>query len=254
MATFAELQTRVQQIIIDLPTAVTSQVPTLVRESIRRLQRLHDFKVAEALSSVYTTVAGTRVLAAVPSDFYKMRKLPHLIDVGGITRDLGVFPDRGSAEREYGTLAGGEADTDALSGPPRFIMLSEGDANFEVYPLPDATSTYANGNYRIRVQYWKFLTALSAGSDTNWFTENAEQWIVWDAASKGFLLDWDEERASVWATMAQGAYKEVIDQDKRKRMGGFDTLQASSDALAPRMIGGDNTGRQAWPFRQTLLP
>lgn len=247
MATFQELQTRVQQIVIDQPTAVSSQIPTLIREAMRRLQRLHDFKVCEALSSVYQTAVGVRVLAAVPADFHKFRGLPQRIEANGKTFDLGLFPDRGSAEREYGTMAGGEAVADVLSGPPRFVLLSEtsteaGALNFEVYPLPDTRSLYTNGNYRIRVPYWKFLTALSAPTDTNWFTVNAEEWLVWEAAGEGFFLNWDEERGTIWKQKAATKLKEVIDLDKRLRISGFNTLVPSSDALMTRGILGDNTG------------
>ena len=56
MATYGAIQTRVQQIIIDLPSSVTAQVPTLVKEAVRSLQVKHNFKVMEALSS-FTTAA-----------------------------------------------------------------------------------------------------------------------------------------------------------------------------------------------------
>lgn len=245
MATYLELQTRVQQIVIDLPTAVTAQVPTLIKESVRRLQRLHDFKVCETLTSVLTTVEGTRTLAAVPADFYKFRRLPHLIHATGRTQDLGLFPDRGSAEREYGTLAGGEATAADLSGSPRFLMLSEntdenGTMNFEVFPLPDGNSTYANGEYRIRVPYYKFLTELAASGSSNWFTTHAEEWLAWDAAGEAFFLNWDENRGALWKQKAASKYKEVIDADKRLRYSGFDTLQPSLGALPVRGIFGDN--------------
>lgn len=246
MATFGELQTRVQEIIIDLPTAVTAQVPTLIRGSLRRLQLLHDFKVCEALSSVYTTTLETRVLAATPSDFNKFRGLPQLIDANGKVRELGIFPDRGAAEREFGSLAGGEATASDLTGPPRFLLRSEptnelGATNLEVYPLPTNTSLYANGNWRIRVPYWKFLTELSGNSDTNWFTVNAADYLAWDAAADGFFLDWDEQHALIWKQNAQSRFKEIVDMDKKMRVAGMNVIAPSSDALAPRGIPGDNT-------------
>ena len=107
--------------------------------------------------------------------------------------------------------------------------------NFEVFPLPDGQSLYANGQYRIVVPYWKYLTALSASSDTNWFTANAEQWIVWKTASEAFFLDWDEERATFWAQKAAGARKEVIDLDKKYRLAGVRELVPIFDAAGPRL-------------------
>lgn len=247
MATYSELQARVSQIVIDLPTAVTSQVPTLVRESVRRLQRLHDFKVAEARTSVFVTVTETRTLGAVPSDWYKWRGKPQRIDTLGKHRDLGIYPDRPSAEREHGSESGGEADATSLAGPPRALSLSEptdaaGSMNFEVWPFSDGLSTYTDGQYRIVVPYWKMLPTLTASGDSNWLTNNAEQWIAWDAASQAFLLDWDEQRAAVWAQNAAKAFKEVIDADKRLRVSEITELRPSSDARDVRWSEGDVYG------------
>lgn len=245
MATYTELQTRVQHIIIDLPTSVTAQVPTLVRESVRRLQRLHDFKVCEARTSVFTTATETRTLGAVPSDWYKWRGKPQIIDVDGKHKDLSIFPDRAAAEREFGSESGGEADASALSGIPKALSLSEptdeaGTMNFEVWPFSDGNSLYSDNEYRIVVPYVKYLTVLSDGGDENWFTNNAEQWIVWDAASQGFLIDWDENRAAVWAQNAAKAFKEVIDADKRLRFSEITELRPSSDARLIRWAEGDS--------------
>jgi len=257
MATFTELQTRVQQIVIDLPTAVTSQVPTLIRESLRRLQRLHDFKVAEAQTSVFVTAPATRTLGAVPSDFYKWRGKPLLINADGRTSELGFFQSQEDAIREFGTDAGGEADTDTLSGKPRFLSLSLptnelGALNFEVWPFTDTLSLYTDNEYRIRVPYYKFLTALSGGSDTNWFTINADTWLVWDAAAEAFFLNWDETRGTTWKTKAAAVYKEVIDADKRLRFSEMKELVPHSDARDRRGQPGDFGDR--WVQRINLNP
>ena len=240
MATFAELQTRAQHIVIDLPTSVTAQVPTLVKEAVRSLQRDHNFKVMEAESSLLSTATATRVLSAVPSDFKELRGLPYEIMADGTVRELLNPANRVAIIREWGTTAGGEAETDLHNGNPQAILIGEptseaGAMNFEVYPLPDGQSLYANGQYRIVVPYWKYLTALSASADTNWFTTNAEQWIVWKAASEGFFLDWDEERATFWAQKAAGARKEVIDLDKKFRLAGVRELVPIFDAAGPRL-------------------
>ncbi len=257
MATYAELQTRVQRIVIDLPTAVTADVPTLVRESIRRLQRLHDFKVAEARTSVLVTALETRTLGAVPSNWYKWRGKPQLISSTGEHRDLSIFPDRASAEREFGSEGGGEADAALLSGSPKALSLSEptdeaGTKNFEVWPLPDQLSLYTDTNYRIVVPYWKYLALLTNPGDTNWFTNNAEEWIVYNAASQAFLLNWDEKRVAVWAQQASKAFKEVIDADKRLRVSELTELRPSSDARGIRWNEGD--GYRTNLMWTTVLP
>jgi hypothetical protein len=218
---------------------------------------LHDFKVCEANSSVFTTTEVTQLLGAVPSNFSKFRGKPQLINSDGRVRELGIFPRREDAEREFGTLAGGEADEDVLKGPPRFLSLSLptdelGTENFEVWPLPDALSLYVDGNYRIKVPYTKYLTELSGGADTNWFTVNADTWLVWDAAAEAFFLNWDENRGTTWKTKAAAVYKEVIDADKRMRFGEMTELVPSSDARGRRGQPGDYNNK--WLGHINVLP
>lgn len=240
MATFLQIQQRVQKIIIDLPTAVLAEVPTLINEAVRELQRRHDFKVCEAKTSVYTTTAQSEALAAVPSNWHKWRGSPFLIDVDGSTKDLGIANARADAEREWGSIAGGEHSIASMVSCPKVLFIDEpsdeaGTSQFCMRPIPDEMSLYANGNYRIQIPYWKFLTALSANGDTNWFTTNAEHAVSFLAAAEGFALDWDLNQSAVWAQKAANKVKEVIDLDKRQRFSQTDTLVPNPDAGGPRV-------------------
>jgi hypothetical protein len=114
---------------------------------------------------------------------------------------------------------------------------------FEVYPLPDGLSLYANssaGEYRIRVPYWKFLPALT-GSGTNWFTANAEEWIVFEATSDGFFMDHDEQRGTLWAQRASAKWADVLLADKRLRLSPVTHLVPNPNAGGSRMIYGRGT-------------
>lgn len=244
MATYTELQERVQHIVIDLPTSVTAQVPTLVKEAIRKLQTKHSFKVCEALIGPSVTVVGTRTLVAIPSNFIKWRKKPYRIEQNGKVTDLEWAVDRQSVEREYGTAAGGEAVTADLSGNPRVLLVGEpsdelGTQNIEVYPLPDGDSLYSDGEYRIAIPYYKFLTTLSAGSSQNWFTNNAEEWICWSAAAEAFFLNWDEERGTMWMQKAAGQFQDVVLRDKHLRLSQVTELVPQPDARGSRVMGRD---------------
>lgn len=234
MTTFAQIQSRVQQIVIDLPTAVTSQVPTLVNEALRGLQIKHDFHVCKA-TATFTTTEGTRLLGAIPSDWNKIRGRPYLITDQGRTYELGYTEDRADAMREYATLIGGEANADDMEGEPRLLLRTEptttaGASNLEVYPLPDGLSLYANGEYRIHLPYWKFLPALSGSTDTNWFTVNCPEYLTYQAASDAFLLNWDEERAAVWAQRAANQFAEIVRRAKREKVAQLETLPISFSA------------------------
>lgn len=236
MATFTELQTRVGQIVIDLPATVTAQLPTLVNEAIRELQRTHNFKVMEATTSTFTTTSATELLGACPSDFKQFRGKPIMINAQGDIERLEIAADQAEAWGYFGTSVGGEADTATLIGRPRVIYRTEptneaGATNFNVGPLPDQLSLYTNGNYRIRVPYWKYLATLSAGSSTNWFTVNADDFIVWQAAAEAFADDHDMEQSVLWAQKAQKKYAEIVLEDKLSRLSPAGNLIPQPDAL-----------------------
>lgn len=244
MATFGELQTRVQQIIIDLPTTVTAQVPSLIREVIKDLQIEHNFRIMEA-EAAFTTATQTRVLGAVPDDWKEFRGKPYELTSFGKRRELDVGVDRAAAIDLYGS-DDAEAEEETLQGPPRLILMGEpsdeeGTADFEVYPYSDGLSTWANssaGQYRVRIPYWKFLTALSANGDSNWFTnsEVGADYIAYMAASEGFFDNWDEERGQVWATKALAKKAKLMQLDKRYRMSAMQALPYHFGARTPRAV------------------
>lgn len=219
MGTFASIKTRVQNLVIDAPTTVQNTIGTLVNEAMRTLQGDHNFWVMEALAE-YTTVADTRSLGATPSNFKEFRGDPYYLEDDGQVRIMFV---RATPQDTY--RAFNEEDI----GAPRYILRSApsneaGASTFSVYPLSDSNSDYDDGEYRVKVPYWKYLTELSADGDTNWLTVNAEEYLVFKAASMAFGLDWDEERMSIWAQLAENDRKRVIKNDKLLRLSNTSTL------------------------------
>lgn len=236
MATFAEIKTRVERRVIDLPTSVQNEVGTLVNEALRTIQTRHNFKVMEAESGPTVTTEDSHTLLAVPSDFKEYRKKPYVLRDDGDSYPIQVLHSRGTVIR----LFGDEANRD--EGEPLVLLDAEpsdeaGTRNWEVWPYPDGNSDYSDGEYRVVVPYWKYLAALSADSDTNWFTVNAEEWLVNRATSEAFFLDWDEQRGTVWAERANAEFQKVVMRDKHFRMSGVDTLTLHLDVHAPQVRG-----------------
>ncbi len=235
MGTFVQIQTRVKRRVIDLPASVTAEVPELVNEAIRSLETRHDFKVMETESSTFTTTVAIRSIGAVPSDFKKLRGRPFYVRNDGSIRRLLNPHARMAAERTFT-----RADAND-KGKPALILDAEPDKdgarNFEVYPFPDGSSDYSGGEYRIIVPYWRFLADLSADADTNWFTVNAEEYVIFAATSEAFFLDWDEERAQIWSEKATQKANEIILADKHFRMAGVSTIVPHRDVNAPRLRG-----------------
>jgi hypothetical protein len=247
MATFLEIQEAVAGIIIDTPTATVNQVPNFIRRAMRKLHWKHDFRVMQKETSVLVTTVATRVLSVTPSDWMKPRGAPYEIAADGSVRELIWAPNRVAVLRELGDTRGGEADSTVHSGPPAVILQSEpttdlGGSNLEIYPLPDGLSLYANssaGEYRVVVPYYRFLPALSASGDTNWFTVNADEWLTYQAAAEGFFHDHDEERGTIWAQKATAVFQDVVQADKLDRVSAVRELVPSPNAGGSRLRGRD---------------
>lgn len=245
MATFAELKDRVGRLIIDLPSFVQDETPRHINLALREAQLAHNFHVMEEETAVLVTSEGQRVLSTTPTDWKEIRGLPYTIAADGTVNELLWATDRAAVIRDLGTDAGGEASVTVMSGPPAAILRSEptdihGASNLEVWPLPDGFSTYANtsaGEYRIVVPYWKYLPALSANGDYNWFTTHphGEAFIVWQAVANGFFADWDEERGTLWTQRAAVPLQKLIQEDKRARLASQRTLVPSPDAAGSRL-------------------
>ncbi len=234
MATYSAIQTEVRANIIDLPTTVTNAVPDIVNQAIRKIQEDHNFYIMEALTTAATTAAATRVLSAAPSDFKEFRGDPYYVEDDGDRVDMAIAPDREAAERAFSV-----DDTNDI-GEPCLLLLSEpsdddGTRNFEVFPYSDGASDYSDGEYRVRVPYWKYLADLSADDDSNWFTVNAVDYVVFKATADGFWKDWDEERATVWEQRAASEKARVIKADKLLRMSTTDTLAVHKGARAVKI-------------------
>ena len=222
MVTFSQLQADVRANVIDLPTEVTNRVPRLINKAIRKLERKHNFKVMEALASG-TTAASTRALMAVPADFKELRgnKAWYVTeDQGNLQRIRIIKSKEALIPIAISELAVGVPKV-VLEGVPSSGLSVR---NFEVYPLSDGLSDYGDGQYRVRIPYYKYLADLSADGDTNWFTENAEDWIINQATSEGFAMDWDEQRMTFWAQRAATEYNDVVKADKMQYLAGIETL------------------------------
>lgn len=219
MATFGEIQARVQTRVIDLRSAVSAEIPTFINEAIDALTAIHSWKCMMAEQQYLTNhnAANSQILGQLPADWKEPRGGPYWVAQLGYTREMTWLPNRTYAYRAWvpfgvnntgppRQLLMGEATNDTLPDPnnPDLNMAS---LNLEVYPRPDGLSdwnTSPGGEYRIRVPYWRNFPALVAANSTNWFTNNATQFLVDYATCRAFMLDWDEQRAAIWKVEAWG--------------------------------------------------
>lgn len=219
--TYAQLKQAVLDALIDTPTIVQNAVPRLVNQAIQEIEKRFNFKAMEA-NQAYLTTTGSRTLtpSVLPVNFKEYRgKTVYTQNLGG-SRELDVVSGRDAVLRRWST-------TDI--GDPHQLMVDTGV--LEVWPLPDGISDYTDGQYRINMPYWAYLTDLSNDADINWFTTNAVQYIINWATSEGFALDWDDKRADKWEVRAEKAAQRLIITGKHQFLSEGDTLVPHLDAL-----------------------
>lgn len=228
--TFLELRTEVLANLIDTPAYIQAAAPTLVNRAIKDLQRKRNFYVMRT-TVTFNTAFEQRTLADVPSNFKMFNGKPYYVEELGMTYPIAVASSKTAAEMAFGT------DPTLDFGRPQVIAQGEpsdsGERKFEVYPFPDGNSDYADGEYRIRIPYFRFLPVLTTDAATNWFTDNAEEWIVFRATARGFARLWGEDHARDWNGRAAEVYPDIKQQDVALWCGGIETFVPHLDADEP---------------------
>jgi hypothetical protein len=158
---------------------LTRNAGSCVNRAVYIAQQVYNFPCMEA-SIQLTTTQGNTALGNKPARFKSVRGNPYLVHFTGNehTELFDAWWTEQDVLRRY------KEDT-RIVGQPKVIL--ELPTSFKVYPTPDGASDWADGNYRVKILYWAYLPDLAGNADTNWFTENAAQYIIWAAA--GLLLE-----------------------------------------------------------------
>lgn len=211
MPTFGEIKARVGEYMTDLPDSAPTLIGQWINHAARDAMERHNFRFMEA-TAAFTTSPGQRVLGAIPADWKEARALPWHIDGEG--GGAGATPrefDWAATETETVRLFGDDSVLDR--GAPK--MLRQTETQLLIYPFPDDLSRWSDGNYRVRVPYWKYLPDLTGDADTNWFTLNADWYLTHAATASGLTFNRDEQRAAVYLQMAERELRRLISKDKR---------------------------------------
>lgn len=234
MPSFISIQNRVKRNVIDAPAAVLAEIPNHINDAMREIQESHNFIVMRTLPSAFTTTAATRSIGSVPSDFKGPWSHPYFLTYTGKVYEMLFVPSE-----QIGIAAYGD-DSSVHIGHPALLAQSAptndaGAATFSVYPYSDSNSDYGDGEYRIYVPYYRYLTELSADTDSNWFTTNADRFLEYRALEACFRQDWDESRADYWGSKADKQKTMAINRDKMAQISDMDTLVIHRGARAPKV-------------------
>ena len=239
MSTFATIQDRVlrrlQPYLIEDDASLV-EIPGAINRAIRIAQEHQLFRSTVVLAS-FTTTLATRALGNKPADWRQRRANPYLLtDTDDAQIEIQWLPDEQEDIRLF------SQSTSLDKGQPLFIQ--ERVTDFAVFPFPDGESDYSGGEYRVKIPYHKWFTDLSAASDSNWLTDNAEDMIVWAAAGDIlFDIPGQEQRAVAWMfgpepkrapiSRADRELRRVISQEKSSSLPRHFVLRARRDPLGP---------------------
>ena len=177
MTNFAALKSRVEGVILDTNTAVVAEIPGYIRKAQAELE---DDRALQVLEASWTTdlAEGEQTLTK-PDDYNGLRTKPYRVNDDGTNTFLEMLGSE---------VAIGSLDTDDTGAPRLFV--DDSYTELLTYPLADAEGTFTD-KYRIVSQYWKRLAALTEDSDTNWFSDNAEDYLIWRASELAFDFNRD---------------------------------------------------------------
>lgn len=96
----------------------------------------------------------------------------------------------------------------SASGRPKFIAREGSNLIFGPYP---------DSNYTIKGSYFAKLTALSGSNETNWFTTNAPDLLLFGSLVAATPYIGDDERSVVWKSQFEEALNELKRQDRKER-------------------------------------
>lgn len=230
---FGEIEERVKSYILDLPEETDELVPDWINQAVREAEDRYNFRHMEATIQVQTVV-GVRELTAPNSRYKAQRADPFLLYKNGSTREIDWAPSQSDMLRQFPEAS---EDPTRGAGAPQFLLevYDEYESAYElhVYPLPDGNSDWANGEYRVRVPYWRYSVDLVDGGDTNFFTLNAPFYLIYRATSLGCEFNRDEQRGQYYLGKAEGEYQRIVGSAKRAKVGRRDELTIRTGVNGP---------------------
>jgi hypothetical protein len=234
------IKTEVQSWLLDMPAGASSRIQGWVNEAIRDATDRYNFRCMQD-EELPITVNQQRELFTKPSNWKEHRGEPYIFHQDGTTTPISWAQSEAQMVRTYAIQLPDEGNTTpADEGEPRYLL--ERETTVDVFPLPDDEADWDNGNWRLAVPYWKHMTAMSADADTNWFTQNAEYYVIWKALAIGFAWNRDEERAALYETKAERQFQRAKNQDKLSQLPDKLTRAVHKDVYAGEPRSGNRTG------------
>lgn len=195
MSTYKQLQDRVAAYLFNR-TDLTTIIPTLINQAQRKLERENWNCMME---HKYTSASDSALV--FPTDYKSVISFKVLNN--GTYYDL-EHTDLDDLINRYAT---------SQTGVPECYASNHATSEFMFGPAPDTT-------YDFYLYYYKHLTALSGDSDTNWWTNNAEELLVYGALLESEAYIGTDDRLPVWKAFYDDTYQALRKSEKEEQFAG----------------------------------
>ena len=228
MASFSELQTSVRRWTQELPANIDSEIGALVNSAMDDAQRRNNFN-SMRWSRDYTLAEDQSAIAR-PERIKQLRGKPIYRTSSTHSAEMRVIDYDDFHTSEIGVYE---------TGTPYWLVINDADgqADWFVHPASDGNSSFDDGSYRVRIFYYRYFAPLSGANDSNWLTDNLDQYIVAEAAARALLRNEEEERAAIARQEANTRLDVVVREDRRAIASGKDTLRPIGGVFSHHMGG-----------------
>ncbi len=195
MSTYAELQDRVAAFLYNR-TDLTTIIPTLINQAQRKLE-------GEPWNCMvnHATAPLTESRISMPTNYISTIWMKVL--------DNGIYWD--VEHTDLGTI--GIEYPSPWTGLPQKFATDWARSEYVLAPAPDKT-------YTLDHYYYRHLDALSGDSDTNWWTTNAEELLVYGALIESESYIADDARLPIWKAFYDDSYGRLRRQEKNEQFSG----------------------------------
>ena len=104
-------------------------------------------------------------------------------------------------------------DLSADIGEPLMFSSDHANSRFILRPTPDS-------NYTYYLEYYNYLTLLSADSNTNWWTDNAWEILLYAALLQAEPYMKNDARITLWGNLLKNALNGLIRAEKNEIFAG----------------------------------
>jgi hypothetical protein len=225
------LEARIAGIVLDDATDVVARIVPEIQAAQKDLEeRAYKFIIQEAaiypdpkVNAGYTSVLATgggAPASAAPDDWLGPRGDPFRL-IGGTgddALDLRLPPLQWvEADSELYKIHRSDASYVDARGEPKFLTWDTATSD-NVSGVVINCAPVADILYNFHITYWKRLDTLTGTGDSNWWTENLQDYLVFRAAARTLAFNRDHTEAARYELMAEAAFRRAKSHDKRRRL------------------------------------